>query len=193
MKLTTIFSSAIAAVGLAACGSTAAAPPTARPTLSLAAAPTVAPTATATPAPTATPIPTPSPSDQPSPSASASPSPSESPCVVTDEQPCETPPVVTVTACAEYQTASGGEIAWTGADSKDTLFIDASGISQITLYPIAASGSYGPLEGDPTRTSSLITPTNCSAGHSRSPRAPCPPPNRHVPPTPELVARCMNP
>jgi hypothetical protein len=149
MKLTPILGSAIAAVGLAACGSTAAAPPTARPTLSLAAAPTVAPTATATPAPTATPIPTPSPSDQPSPSASASPSPSESPCVVTDEQPCETPPVVTVTACAEYQTASGGEIAWTGADSKDTLFIDASGISQITLYPIAASGSYGPLEGGP--------------------------------------------
>lgn len=54
-----------------------------------------------------------------------------------------------MTACAEYQTASGGEISWTGADSNDTLFIDASGISQITLYPIAASGSYGPLEGGP--------------------------------------------
>jgi len=57
MKLTTIFSSAIAAVGLAACGSTAVTPPTARPTLSLAAAPTVASTPPATPAPTPTPTP----------------------------------------------------------------------------------------------------------------------------------------
>jgi hypothetical protein len=55
--------------------------------------------------------------------------------------------VVTVTACSEYATASGGQISWTGADSHDTLFIDGGGIPLITLFPIAASGSYGPLEG----------------------------------------------
>jgi hypothetical protein len=47
MKLTAIISTAIAAVGLAACGSTTVTPPTAKPTL----APTVAPTSTPTLAP----------------------------------------------------------------------------------------------------------------------------------------------
>ena len=158
MKLTTIFSSAIAAVGLAACGSTAVVPPTARPTLSLAAAPTVASTPTATPAPTptATPIPTLSPSDSPSPSASASPS----PCVVTTDGPpgtgsCETPPVVTVTACDSGYgfAAGGGEISWSGADAADEFTIFQAVNGNITIHPGAAdpsnptpaSGSYGPL------------------------------------------------
>jgi hypothetical protein len=58
MKLTTIIGSAIAAVGLAACGSTAAAP-TARPTVAPTVAPTSAPTSAPTAAPTATPTPAP--------------------------------------------------------------------------------------------------------------------------------------
>jgi hypothetical protein len=61
MKLTTIIGTVIAAVGLAACGSTAVTPPTARPTLAL----TVAPTVPATTAPTATPTPTPTPTATP--------------------------------------------------------------------------------------------------------------------------------
>ena len=55
MKRTTIMGAAIAALGLAACGSTVA--PTATPT--------PAPTVTSTPAPTATPVPTPSPTPVP--------------------------------------------------------------------------------------------------------------------------------
>ena len=55
MKRATIMGSAIAALGLAACGSTVA------PTVT----PTAAPTVTATPAPTATPVPTPSPTPVP--------------------------------------------------------------------------------------------------------------------------------
>lgn len=51
MKLTTIIGTTIAAVGLAACGSTAVTPPTVRPTLAL----TVAPTPSAVPATTPTP------------------------------------------------------------------------------------------------------------------------------------------
>lgn len=53
MKLTTIFGSAIAAVGLAACGSTVA--PAVSPTLALTVSPTVAPTVAPTPTPTPTP------------------------------------------------------------------------------------------------------------------------------------------
>lgn len=62
MKLTTIIGTVIAAIGLAACGSTAAAP-TVRPTPT----PTVAPTATPTPVatPTPTPMPTPTPTAKP--------------------------------------------------------------------------------------------------------------------------------
>ncbi|HEY6468602.1 MAG TPA: hypothetical protein VI434_02435 [Candidatus Dormibacteraeota bacterium] len=60
MKLTTVIGTAIAIVGLAACGSTVT--PTARPTMATVAltpAPTAAPTPTATPAPSATPTPPP--------------------------------------------------------------------------------------------------------------------------------------
>ena len=60
MKLTSIAGAAMLAVGLAACASTAAVPPTASPTLAPTVAPSAAPTSTptATTAPTATPIPT---------------------------------------------------------------------------------------------------------------------------------------
>jgi hypothetical protein len=57
MKLTTIIGAAIAATGLAACGSTAT-PTTARPATPT---PTVAPTPTATPTPAPSPVPTPTP------------------------------------------------------------------------------------------------------------------------------------
>src|SRR6202162_2884862 len=55
MKLTTVIGAAIAALGLAACGSTVAPRVT----------PTPATTVTSTPAPTATPVPTPSPTPVP--------------------------------------------------------------------------------------------------------------------------------
>jgi hypothetical protein len=51
MKLATIIGTAIAAVGLAACGSTSVSPPTARPTVAPTVAPATAPTATPTTAP----------------------------------------------------------------------------------------------------------------------------------------------
>jgi hypothetical protein len=57
MKLTTIIGTAIAAVGLAACGSTVT--PTVAPTLTATVEPTLAPTPTATPTPTPSPTPTP--------------------------------------------------------------------------------------------------------------------------------------
>jgi hypothetical protein len=158
MKLTAIIGTAIAALSLAACGSTAT--PTARPATPT---PTVASTPTATPAPTptATPIPTPSPSDSPSPNASASPSPSASPCVPTTDGPfgtgsCEDTPVVTVTACDSggETAASGGAISWSGADSVDSFWIwpPGNGGYPIVLYqgsgnlPLTpSSGSFGPL------------------------------------------------
>jgi hypothetical protein len=58
MKCTTVIGAAIAAVGLAACGSTAV-PPTARPTLAPTVAATIAPALV--PTPTATAVPTPAP------------------------------------------------------------------------------------------------------------------------------------
>ena len=81
------------------------------------------------------------------------PSPSPSPtsgCVVNPDSPngsCETPPVVKVTVCSVDSTAQGGAISWSGADSKDTFHIFASGIPTINVTPVTASGSYGPLEG----------------------------------------------
>ena len=58
MQLTTVIGTAIAAVGLAACGSTVA--PTVSPTSALTVGATVAPTTSATPTPTPTATPTPS-------------------------------------------------------------------------------------------------------------------------------------
>jgi hypothetical protein len=105
MKLITIFGSAIAALGLAACG--AAVAQTTSPTLAL----TVAGT------PTATPLPTPSPSESPSPSASASSSPTEGPC---GSDPCQTG-ASWDTTCAVSGTAQGGSllITWTAGAGQD--------------------------------------------------------------------------
>jgi hypothetical protein len=66
MKLTTIVGTVIAAVGLAACGSTAVTP-TARPTLAPTVAATVAPTVAPTTAPTAIPTVAPTPTAKPTP------------------------------------------------------------------------------------------------------------------------------
>lgn len=65
MKLTFIIGTTIAAVGLAACGSTAVTRPSARPTIALTVVPTVAPTVAPTTAPTATPTATPAPASKP--------------------------------------------------------------------------------------------------------------------------------
>lgn len=99
MKLTTIFASAIAAVGLAACGSAAA--PTATPTPSL----TVAAT------PTAAPIPTPSPSA----------SPTDGPC---GNGPCQTGAGWNTT-CAVPGTAQSGSllITWTAGSGQDAPIV----------------------------------------------------------------------
>ncbi|MFI5286854.1 MAG: hypothetical protein ACHQ4F_11105 [Candidatus Dormibacteria bacterium] len=59
--------------------------------------------------------------------------------------------MVVVTACADYASASGGEIAWTGADSADQFTIFAGGIpntnTNIVVSPVTPNGTYGPLEG----------------------------------------------
>jgi hypothetical protein len=142
MKLTAIIGTAIAAIVLAACGSTAVTPPTARPTLSLAAAPTVASTPTATPAPTptATPIPTPSPSDSPSPSLN--------PCVTreyTATLPCD--PKLVVASCDAFnQAGNGGTVSWTGTYAGDNLVIDPIDVTVST----GTSGTFGAGEGGAT-------------------------------------------
>jgi hypothetical protein len=140
MKLATVVGIAIAAVSLAACGSTVA------PTVSPTAAPTAAPNPTATPASTstATPIPTPSPSESPSSSASASPSPTDGPC---GYGPCQTG-AGWATTCAVLGTAQGGSliITWTagyGQDAPvvpDTITVDGNTLD-VTRNPFT-SGPY---------------------------------------------------
>jgi hypothetical protein len=135
MKLTTIIGSAIAAAGLAACGSTAT--PTVPPTL----VQTVAPSVGATTAPTGTPTATPSPSESPPPSASASPSLSSSPT------PCDAisgaicPAWGFTTTCAVPGSAQGGSvvITFTGG-TPDTIVIDGN-----TLDVSSNPFTYGPL------------------------------------------------
>jgi hypothetical protein len=132
MKITTIVGTLVAALGLAACGSTAA--PSVSPTLAL----TVAPT------PTATPIPTPSPPESPSPSASPSPIPTEGPC---GYAPCGSGYGFT-THCAVAGTAQGGSLTVTftaGAGQTEpvlpaTVTIDGNAIP-VTSNPF----TYGPL------------------------------------------------
>jgi len=119
MKVTIVIGSAIAALGLAACGSTVA--PTGSPTPALTVGATVAPTSTATPAPTptATPISTPAP--------------------IT--------PTITVTACDPVGTAGGGAIAWSGAGNVyyQLTITSPSGVSTIVYQNVNPSGTYGPL------------------------------------------------
>jgi hypothetical protein len=146
MKITTIIGTVIAAVGLAACGSTVA------PTISPAVALSVVPTATATPI--ATPIPTPSPSEGPSPSASASPSPSVSPSASPSptEGPCGYQPCGTgagwTTTCGSPGTAHGGSliITWTAGYGQtdpvvpDYITVDGN-VVDVTSNPFT-SGPY---------------------------------------------------
>jgi hypothetical protein len=128
MKLTTIFGTVVAAIGLAACGSTAA--------------PTIPPTLASTPTPT--PIPTPSSSESPSPSASASPSPTEGPC---GDAPCASGFGYTTT-CAVPGTAQGGSLTITftaGAGQTEpvppaSVTIDGNAIP-VTSNPF----TFGPL------------------------------------------------
>lgn len=146
MKFATIAGTAIAAVGLAACGSTAVTPPTARPTLSLVVAPTVAPSPTDMPTPSPTPTgcdgdcstPTPSPTSTPTPS------PTEGPC---GYGPCQTG-VGWGTTCAVPGTTEGGRliVTWTagaGQDAPvvpDTITLDGN-VVDVTSNPFT-SGPY---------------------------------------------------
>jgi hypothetical protein len=188
MKLTTIFGSAIAAVGLAACSANAVTPPTARPTLSLAAAPTVAPTPTATPAPTptATPIPTPSPSDSPSPRASPSPSagPTSDPCGG-DPAYCGSGWSV-ATTCAVTGTAEGGSIiiTWTAGYSQAPPVLPASVTIDGNVYPVTgnpqtfgpfAAGSYTLVIGSGDNANAwpgAVVISACAVVTARSPLVP---------------------
>jgi hypothetical protein len=129
MKLTTIIGTAIAAVALAACGSTAVAT-TVRPTLAPTGIPTGAPTVSPTTAPTAT----------PTPAATACPPQNQSGDVAGVQ--C---PVVTVTSCDASLTSAGndgGSVAYTGALDDDALVIEPGAI---TVNPTGTSGTYGPL------------------------------------------------
>jgi hypothetical protein len=142
VKRTTIIGTAIAVVGLAACGSSSVTP-TARPATPT---PTEATTPTATPTSTSTttPIPTPSHSESPSSSASASPSPTEGPC---GYGPCQTG-AGWGTTCAVSGTAQGGIliVTWNagyGQDAPvvpDTITVDGNTLD-VTRNPFT-SGPY---------------------------------------------------
>jgi hypothetical protein len=150
VKFATIAGTAIAAVALAACGSTAVTPPTARPTLALSVAPTVAPSPTDTPTPSPTPTgcdgdcSTPTPTPAPTPTATPTPSPTEGPCGF---QPCGTG-VGWVTTCAAPGTAQGGSliVTWTAGAGQDapvvpgTITVDGN-VVDVTSNP-STSGPY---------------------------------------------------
>ncbi len=123
MKLTTIIGTAIAAVSLAACGSTVA--PTITPTLAPPVGATVAPTPSATVAPT--------------PSATTTATPISTPAPIT--------PTITVTACDPVGAAGGGEIAWSGAGNLyyQLTVYPPTGASIIVYQNVNPSGTYGPL------------------------------------------------
>jgi hypothetical protein len=132
MKPATLFGAAIAAVLLAACGSTAVAT-TVRPTVAQSAAPTVAPSATPTTAP-ATPTVSPSPTGCTAPGQG----------VVVPGAACSTP-VVTVASCDDSLVNAnndGGSISYTGALADDQLVIEPGAI---TINPTGTGGTYGPL------------------------------------------------
>jgi hypothetical protein len=132
MKLTTIFGSAIAIVGLAACGSTVA--PTVSPTLAL----------TVVPTPTATPIATPSASESPSPSASPSPSPTEGAC---GYAPCASGSGYTTT-CAVAGTAQGGSVTvtFTAGAGQTAPVLPASVTIDGHVIPVTSNPfTFGPL------------------------------------------------
>ncbi len=144
MKVTTVIGSAIAALGLAACGSTVA--PTVSPTLALTVGATVATIPSATP--TAIPISTPAPSENPSPSPSAtpsaSPSPTEGPC---GYQPCGTGAGWTTT-CGSPGAGQGGSliVTWTAGYGQtepvvpDYITVDGN-VVDVTSNPFT-SGPY---------------------------------------------------
>jgi hypothetical protein len=135
MKLTSIIGTLVAAIGLAACGSTVVPPtsPTGTPTVAT-------PTATTT----ATAIPTSSPSGSSSPNASASPSPTDGPCGF---QACGTG-VGWNTTCAVPGSAQGGSliVTWTAGAGQtapvvpDTITVDGNTLD-VTSNPFT-SGPY---------------------------------------------------
>jgi hypothetical protein len=119
MIVTIVIGAVIAALGLAACGSTVA--PTVSPTLAPTVVTTVAPTPSTTPisTPTATPSSTPAP--------------------IT--------PIVTVTACDPVGTAGGAAIAWSGAGNVyyQLTVYPPTGTPIIVYVNVNPSGTYGPL------------------------------------------------
>lgn len=132
MKLKTVIGTAIAAVGLVACGSTVS------PTL----APTVSPTVPATTASTATPTPTAPPT--------AVPTPTPIPCAGTLDTAARVAevcnPVLTVAACDAFNVGgNGGSVSWTGTFANDELIIalDGSDIDAGDIKPTGTSGTYG--------------------------------------------------
>lgn len=123
MKLKTVIGTAIAVVGLAACGSTVA--------------PTVSPTVPATNVSTATPTPTAPPT--------AVPTPTLIPCagkVDTAARVAEAcNPVLTVAACDALNVGGNrGSVSWTGTFANDELLIEPGGID---INPTGTSGTYG--------------------------------------------------
>jgi hypothetical protein len=119
MIVTIVIGAVIAALGLAACGSTVA--PTVSPTLAPTVVTTVAPT------PSTTPISTPT----------ATPSSTSAPIT----------PIVTVTACDPVGTAGGAAIAWSGAGNVyyQLTVYPPTGTPIIVYVNVNPSGTYGPL------------------------------------------------
>lgn len=126
MKLTTIIGSFIAAMGIAACGSTVG--PTVPPS-------TVTPTVAATVAPTTTPT------DMPSgtPTPTSAPTPSPTPCDAISGGQC--PEWGFTTTCAVPGTAQGGSVTITFTHgTPDTIVIDGNTLN-VTSNPF----TFGPL------------------------------------------------
>jgi hypothetical protein len=123
MKVTIVIGSAIAALGLAACGSTVA--PTVSPTPALTVGATVAPT----------------------PSATVAPTPSATPTATPISTPAPITPTITVTACDPVGTAGGGTIAWSGAGNVyyQLTVYPPTGAPIIVYVNVNPSGTYGPL------------------------------------------------
>jgi hypothetical protein len=121
MKLTTIIGTVIAAVGLAACGSTGGAP-TARPTLAPTVAATVAPTVAPTTAPTAIPTVAPAPKPKACPTGDG--------VNVYDHgkllPACGTAGIYVTTTCAVAGSAQGGSIVFHKVLVGDSAWVGGS-------------------------------------------------------------------
>jgi hypothetical protein len=135
MKRTTIIGTAIAAVGLAACGSTAVTPPTAPSTLALTVTPNVAPTVAPPTAPTA--VPTVAPTAKPKPCGEVWDG-GKLPVVT-----CGTLGIYVTTTCSRYPGTAqqGGTVTFHGVKAGDWMGMGSD--PEDMKFPVV---TYGPVD-----------------------------------------------